>query len=72
MTAGTDAWAAHGFERSVRAQWSDMDQNGHIRTTAYLAAAEDVRMQFFDAALRCSDQQLTPRSFGYARSLRLV
>ena len=49
-----------------------MDQNGPMRTTAYLAAAEDVRMQFFDAALRCSDQQLTPRSFGYARSLRPV
>lgn len=36
--------------RSVPAQWSDMEQNGHMRTTAYLAAAEDVRMQFFDAA----------------------
>jgi acyl-CoA thioester hydrolase len=72
MSAASDDRAAHGFERSIRAQWSDMDQNGHMQTTAYLAAAEDVRMQFFDAALRCSDQQLTPRSFGYARSLRLV
>ena len=42
MSAASDDRAAHGFERSIRAQWSDMDQNGHMRTTAYLAAAEDV------------------------------
>ncbi|MFF0634735.1 acyl-CoA thioesterase [Nocardia sp. NPDC004151] len=28
-------------------QWSDMDQNGHMRTNAYLAAAENSRMQYF-------------------------
>ncbi|MGW4352296.1 acyl-CoA thioesterase [Nocardia sp. NPDC004582] len=28
-------------------QWSDMDQNGHMRTNAYLAAAENNRMQYF-------------------------
>jgi acyl-CoA thioester hydrolase len=38
------------FAVPFQAQWSDMDQNGHMRTTAYLAAAEDSRMQFFAAA----------------------
>jgi acyl-CoA thioester hydrolase len=41
--------AAHGFAVPFRAQWSDMDQNGHMRTTAYLAAAEDSRMQYFSS-----------------------
>ncbi len=36
-----------GFAVSFQAQWSDMDQNGHMRTTAYLAAAENARMQYF-------------------------
>ena len=35
------------FATPFRPQWSHMDQNGHMRTTAYLAAAEDSRMQFF-------------------------
>jgi acyl-CoA thioester hydrolase len=38
------------FVLPYQAQWSDMDQNGHMRTTAYLAAAEDSRMQYFAAA----------------------
>jgi acyl-CoA thioester hydrolase len=50
MTADAAARPDQTFSRSIRAPWSDMDQNGHMRTTAYLAATEDVRMQFFDAA----------------------
>jgi acyl-CoA thioester hydrolase len=34
---------------TFQAQWSDMDQNGHMRTTAYLAAAENSRMQYFSS-----------------------
>jgi acyl-CoA thioester hydrolase len=37
------------FVVPFQAQWSDMDQNGHMRTTAYLGAAEDSRMRFFAA-----------------------
>jgi acyl-CoA thioester hydrolase len=37
------------FVTEFRPQWSDMDQNGHMRTTAYLAAAENSRMQYFAA-----------------------
>ena len=35
------------FALEFSPQWSDMDQNGHMRTTAYLASAEDMRMQYF-------------------------
>ena len=31
------------FAVPFEAQWSDMDQNGHMRTTAYLAVAENTR-----------------------------
>jgi len=37
----------HSFVTRYKAQWSDVDQNGHMRTTAYLATAEDSRMQYF-------------------------
>jgi len=63
MTADAAARPAHSFSRSIRAQWSDMDQNGHMRTTAYLAAAEDVRMEFFDAA-GFTMAEFTRRGFG--------
>jgi acyl-CoA thioester hydrolase len=46
-----------------QAQWSDMDQNGHMRTTAYLAAAENSRMQYF-AAHGFSMQEFTRRAIG--------
>jgi len=35
------------FEVSIQARWPDMDQNGHMRTVAYLEVAEDSRMQYF-------------------------
>jgi acyl-CoA thioester hydrolase len=35
------------FEVSMHARWPDMDQNGHMRTVAYLEVAEDSRMQYF-------------------------
>lgn len=37
------------FAVQFRAQWSDMDQNGHMSTHAFLVAAENSRMQYFDA-----------------------
>jgi acyl-CoA thioester hydrolase len=39
-----------GWSRTLNVQWSDLDQNGHMRTTAYLARAEDSRMQYFASA----------------------
>jgi acyl-CoA thioester hydrolase len=35
------------FEVTIHARWPDMDQNGHMRTVAYLEVAEDSRMQYF-------------------------
>ena len=35
------------FAAEFSPQWSDVDQNGHMRTTAYLASAEDMRMRYF-------------------------
>jgi acyl-CoA thioester hydrolase len=35
------------FSRTLYARWGDMDFNGHMRNTAYLDAAGDVRMMFF-------------------------
>jgi len=37
------------FETSLEAGWSDIDLNGHMANTAYLAKAVDVRMRFFAA-----------------------
>jgi len=38
---------ANAFEVAIHARWPDMDQNGHMRTVAYLEVAEDSRMQYF-------------------------
>jgi acyl-CoA thioester hydrolase len=35
------------FERRIIAGWGDMDFNAHMRNTAYLDKAVDVRMMFF-------------------------
>jgi acyl-CoA thioester hydrolase len=35
------------YERKVIAGWGDMDFNAHMRNTAYLDKAVDVRMMFF-------------------------
>lgn len=35
------------FTRTLYARWGDMDFNGHMKNTAYLDAAADVRMMFF-------------------------
>ena len=37
------------FEALTTAGWGDMDFNAHMRNTAYLDKASDVRMQFFAA-----------------------
>ena len=37
------------FERTTVAGWGDMDFNAHMRNTAYLDKAVDVRMMFFAA-----------------------
>lgn len=37
------------FEVAIHARWPDMDQNGHMRTVAYLEVAEDSRMQYFSS-----------------------
>lgn len=43
MTASTP------FERETFASWGDMDFNAHMRNTAYLDKAADVRLQYFAA-----------------------
>jgi acyl-CoA thioester hydrolase len=35
------------FERRLVAGWGDMDFNSHMRNTAFLDKAADVRMMFF-------------------------
>jgi acyl-CoA thioester hydrolase len=35
------------YERILTAGWGDMDYNGHMRNTAYLDKAADVRMMYF-------------------------
>jgi acyl-CoA thioester hydrolase len=37
------------YEAALQTGWSDMDMNGHMANTAYLAKAVDVRLQFFAA-----------------------
>ena len=37
------------FERTVHGRWGDMDFNGHVRNTAYLDLAADLRLQCFAA-----------------------
>ena len=48
------------YETTLLTGWSDMDMNGHMANTAYLAKAVDVRLQFFAA-----------RHFGSAEFTRL-
>lgn len=38
------------FTVPISARWPDMDQNGHMSTTAYLGWAEDSRMRYFVSA----------------------
>ena len=35
------------FQRVIQIGWGDMDANGHMRNSAYLDAASNVRMMFF-------------------------
>jgi acyl-CoA thioester hydrolase len=37
------------YETVLETGWSDMDMNGHMANTAYLAKAVDVRLRFFAA-----------------------
>lgn len=37
------------FQRTFTARWADMDFNAHMRNTAYLDYAGDVRMHYFDS-----------------------
>lgn len=37
------------FATTGHGRWSDIDQNGHMRTATFLNAAEDSRMQYFAA-----------------------
>lgn len=36
------------FRKKFKARWGDMDFNGHMANTAYLDAAADVRMMYFE------------------------
>jgi acyl-CoA thioester hydrolase len=36
-----------GFETTLTTGWQDMDMNGHMRNTAYLEFAVDVRLMWF-------------------------
>lgn len=40
---------AEAFSTRIHGRWPDLDQNGHMRTAAYLDVAEDCRMQYFAA-----------------------
>ncbi|MFF0607697.1 acyl-CoA thioesterase [Nocardia tengchongensis] len=46
-----------------RPQWSDMDQNGHMRTAGYLSAAENSRMLYFSES-GFSAGEFARRGFG--------
>jgi acyl-CoA thioester hydrolase len=38
---------AAAFERTFHVRWGDMDYNAHMRNTAYLDTAADIRMMYF-------------------------
>ena len=38
------------FERQVAVRWADVDQNGHVRHSAYYDYGADVRIAFFRAS----------------------
>ena len=68
------------FEKMLYARWGDMDFNGHMKNTAYLDAAADVRMMYF-AANGFSMREFEARRMGpvilrddleYFRELRLL
>ena len=40
---------AEAFQKTFQARWGDMDYNAHMRNTAYLDMAADVRMMYFEA-----------------------
>lgn len=40
---------ARPFERTLYVGWTDLDANNHMRNTAYLDKAVDVRMMYFAA-----------------------
>lgn len=68
------------FTSTTHVRWPDVDQNGHMRTTAYLDAAEDNRMQFFASAgflvAEFTARRIGPISHGddirYRSELRLL
>ena len=35
------------FQPTIQIGWGDMDANGHMRNSAYMDVASDVRMMFF-------------------------
>ena len=37
-----------GYLKRLQVSWADLDANGHMANTAYLAKAADVRMSFFE------------------------
>lgn len=68
------------FRRGFRVRWGDVDFNGHMRNTAYLDTAGDVRMLFFEAHGFPMDEfsrlRIGPVVFrdevDYSRELRLL
>ena len=68
------------FSRPLFAGWGDMDFNSHMRNTAFLDKAADVRMMFF-AENGFAMEEFTRRGFGpvimkdeieYLREVRLL
>ena len=41
-------WRTPAFEVALTARWADMDFNQHMANTAFLAAAAQVRMEYFE------------------------
>jgi acyl-CoA thioester hydrolase len=68
------------FTSTTHVRWPDVDPNGHMRTTAYLDAAEDNRMQFFASVgfpvTELAARRIGPISHGddirYRAELRLL
>ena len=48
MTTDSEPLAAP-FRRTFHVGWGDMDFNGHMKNTAYLDRAADVRLMFFES-----------------------
>ena len=68
------------FARTFYVGWGDLDSNAHMKSTAYLEKAVDVRMMFFESA-GFSVRELEERRLGpvvqrdeieYFRELRLL